>query len=299
MFRKDFCEIELLKQRIASGFKWPNVIINTKTSSEHRSHIKGTLSIFSSNEGAGYYTSGEKTVRVGEDTFFISNEAQEYGIDIEEKTETFNIHFSTDMLRMLQPCLVNKNDKLLDTPDKIAPDTSLYNKLYWKDQRFLTARHALMAKAVEGELEDLFTEEVLSSLLEHLYTQQVNAQVNISSLSVTKYATRAEIAKRMNIVCEYIYEQYMFNISLDELAKVACMSKYHFLRLFKEMYRCTPYQYIISVRLDKAKQLLRYTSMQVSEISFAIGYEDVSSFCRGFKKMYKEWPQAYRLLVQK
>ncbi|MEZ5015490.1 MAG: AraC family transcriptional regulator [Flavipsychrobacter sp.] len=301
MYRTDFCEINLLRELIASDMKWPNVIINATTRQEYRMDIKGTLSLFSSIKGEGYYCAGNNTVKVNEDTFYISNEEQCYGIDINESrnVETFNIHFSTHMLRSLLPTVLLKDEVLLDNPLKDAKETNFYNRLYWKDEFFRKTVAALQNYQARGELNDMLTEELLADLLTHLYSQQLGWRKGVSDLSVAKRSTKEEVLLRLTLATDYIHTYYAIPISLDKLAKVSCLSKYHFLRLFKEVYRTTPYQYIKSIRLDKAQQLLKGTNLPVAHISSSIGYEDISSFSRGFKEHYGYWPSSYRKLVQK
>lgn len=300
MFRKDFCDVHLLKKRITEGLSWPNVIINTRTITENRSDIKGTLSVFSSNSGTGYYTAGGHRVKVSEDTFFISNENQEYGIEINTTSpvETFNIHFSTNMLSELQPVLVCSNEALMDN-DTNSGETNFYNKLYWKDECFRKTTTLLQELSAAGELNEIVTEEILASLLEHLYASQIETKRNIADIQVVKYGTRTEIIKRLSAATDYIHDTYTRNTTLDELSAIAHLSKFHFLRLFKQMYRCTPYQYIISKRMEKAKHMLLSNELNVQEVAWAVGYEDASSFCRAFRKQYGLYPQAYRLEVKK
>ncbi len=299
MYRKDFCEINQLKKMIASGMEWPHVIINTKTKQEQRADIKGTLSLFSSNKGEGYYTTGNSTLKVNEDTFIISNEEQHYGIDIHspQVTETFNIHFSTKMLRHLYPVLTLKEEELLDQVDIEKGEVNFYNKLYWKDEVFRGTVKSIQYYQSIGELDDIMTEQLLSDLLSHLYQKQISTQKNINTASVVKKSTKEEILARLANATDYIHSHYQERILLDQLAIVACLSKYHFLRLFKQVYRMTPYQYISNIRLDKASQLLGTTHMNIGSIALQVGYDNISTFSRAFKRRYKTWPQIYRAMV--
>src|SRR5262245_34952748 len=82
---------------------------------------------------------------------------------------------------------------------------------------------------------------------------------------------------------QFIDKHYAGNIDLDAIAEEACFSKYHFIRLFKSVYGQTPHQYLIDVRIQRAKLLLQ-TSAPVSSICFAVGFDSVSSFTSLFKK---------------
>ncbi|MEP7371921.1 MAG: AraC family transcriptional regulator [Chitinophagaceae bacterium] len=82
-------------------------------------------------------------------------------------------------------------------------------------------------------------------------------------------------------------------IDLDAVAEEAHFSKFHFIRLFKTTYGKTPHQYLISVRIEKAKLFLR-TSAPVSCICFWVGFYSPSSFTGLFKRMTGFTPSAFQ-----
>lgn len=302
MYRKDFCDIHVLKKRIAEGKKWPNVIINTITASEHRSDIKGTLSIFTHNRGEGYYSASAHRKRVTEDTYCISNQNEEYGIDIEHSStvETFNIHFSTDMLKELLPSLLHSHSSLADNGyNTELAERDFQNKLYWKDETVRNIIALLQCKASSNELNENISEEIFANLLEHICDTHFDDIKKVEDISAVKYATRKELMKRLSHSVDYIHSLYTSEINLNELSRVANMSKYHFLRVFKGVYNCTPYQYIIKRRLEKATYMLQDNLLSVQDVAFAVGYDDTSSFSRAFKKETGIYPLAYRAISQK
>lgn len=76
------------------------------------------------------------------------------------------------------------------------------------------------------------------------------------------------------------------NISLEVIAKKYFVSKEYLTTAFKKKYGCNVTEYIISSRMEKAKQLVTTTTLQYKTIAEMIGYEDVSYFYRVFKKYY-------------
>lgn len=81
----------------------------------------------------------------------------------------------------------------------------------------------------------------------------------------------------------FIDAHYADKIDLDNIADEACFSKFHFVRLFKQIYGKTPHQYLTLVRLEKAKHFLT-NGLTVSEVCVSVGYESLSSFSSLFKK---------------
>jgi len=82
-------------------------------------------------------------------------------------------------------------------------------------------------------------------------------------------------------------------INLDSIADEAYFSKFHFIRIFKKIYRRTPHQYLVHVRMEKAKQLLQ-SSMPVTSVCYACGFESIGSFTSLFKRITGRTPAEYR-----
>jgi AraC-like DNA-binding protein len=96
----------------------------------------------------------------------------------------------------------------------------------------------------------------------------------------------------------FIDNNYPDNIDLENIASEAHFSKYHFTRLFKSIYRKAPHQYLTTVRIEKAMELLR-TGRPVSEVCYSVGFESLSSFSGLFKRMVGISPSQYLLKQQK
>lgn len=82
--------------------------------------------------------------------------------------------------------------------------------------------------------------------------------------------------------------------TVETLAREACMSKDHFIRLFRRDLGQTPAQFIINEKMTKAKLMLASENMPVKEIAFSLGYYDLSYFHRQFKKHAFLTPNQYR-----
>jgi AraC-like DNA-binding protein len=91
----------------------------------------------------------------------------------------------------------------------------------------------------------------------------------------------------------FIDTHFAEQIDLDSIADEAFFSKFHFIRLFKQIYERTPHQYLISVRIAGAKQLLR-SGMSATDTCYAVGFESVSSFTGLFKRQTGVTPSVYR-----
>jgi AraC-like DNA-binding protein len=91
----------------------------------------------------------------------------------------------------------------------------------------------------------------------------------------------------------YIDKHFSENINLDKIAEKAHVSKFHFIRLFKKYYGCTPNQYLQVVRIGNAKQVLQ-KGKTIDEVCYAIGFTSKTSFISLFKKMTGITPLVYQ-----
>lgn len=95
----------------------------------------------------------------------------------------------------------------------------------------------------------------------------------------------------------FIDGHFSENTDVDNIADEACFSKFHFIRLFKNIYGKTPHQYLIEVRINNAKKLLEQNN-PVLKTCYSSGFESVSAFNALFKKLVHKTPSAYQQLYR-
>jgi AraC family transcriptional regulator len=101
--------------------------------------------------------------------------------------------------------------------------------------------------------------------------------------------------RRINAAVRYIEENYDRSaLSLDELAQVAKLGVYHFIRAFQTLVGITPHQYVLCTRLFAAARRLRATREQVIELAYRVGFNDLANFNRSFRQTFGLSPTAYR-----
>jgi AraC-like DNA-binding protein len=96
----------------------------------------------------------------------------------------------------------------------------------------------------------------------------------------------------------FIDNHFAYNIDLENIADEAYFSKFHFIRLFKKIYSKTPHQYLKTVRVEKARQLMQ-AGIPISEACYSVGFESLSSFAGLFKRAVGLTPGAYLAQQQK
>ena len=87
---------------------------------------------------------------------------------------------------------------------------------------------------------------------------------------------------------------YATPLDVPALARAALMSPGHFSRSFRAAFGETPYSYLLTRRIERAKALLRRGDLSVTEVCFAVGCTSLGSFSSRFNELVGETPSAYR-----
>lgn len=103
-----------------------------------------------------------------------------------------------------------------------------------------------------------------------------------------------EVERAVERVIQSIHDNYGEPITVDDMARTAMYSKFHFTRIFQRVTGLTPGRFLSAVRLQKAKQLLTSTSWKVTDISQIVGYTSVGTFSSRFSYSVGLPPTTYR-----
>ena len=121
--------------------------------------------------------------------------------------------------------------------------------------------------------------------------------ISLFGLIIKKQANKIEQCKKLSKIknaLAYLEENYTADTCNEYLALLCNMSKYHFIKTFKEVMGMPPHKYITQLVIDKSKQLLEHTDMKISEIASEVGFDDSLYFSRLFKKECGCSPLSYR-----
>lgn len=91
----------------------------------------------------------------------------------------------------------------------------------------------------------------------------------------------------------FMTQYYADKIELSDIAKEAFMSRFHYVRIFKQMYGLTPRAYLRDLRISKAKTLLKQGN-PITQVCFDVGYESLLTFSSVFKKCTGRTPKEYQ-----
>jgi AraC-like DNA-binding protein len=114
---------------------------------------------------------------------------------------------------------------------------------------------------------------------------------------VSRVATRlvaADLVPHLRRTRDHIDRYYALPLDLDQLARIAGASKFHFVRSFAATYRETPIRYLTRRRIERAQELLRTANLTVTEVCMLVGFTSLGSFSWRFTQLVGQSPTAYR-----
>lgn len=238
------------------------------------------------SEGASHFLSGDHAV--------ILNQAQPYELEFLEPTgaESFCVFVSDDLVESAWRDIAEP-DAVDDDPS--AARTPQFPDLVFRPPPTITGELARLRNDFEaGDPSALAAEERMLALVRDLVASAQGHRGLAARLPAARASTRRLLAARIERARELI-ESSAETPTLDELARVAAVSKFHLLRLFSAAFGCTPSAYAGRRRMQRGRQLLEATSMSVAAIGEALGYESAGAFIRAFRRHFGVTPSAIRV----
>lgn len=186
-------------------------------------------------------------------------------------------------LEFLSPFYCQSNNFSHRIPGKDVPDNII--SFIYDIHETLKNKNNYYAIAAKTYLQ-----EILLFLL-HYYNEKI-------SNSRTVYNQNLKDVERLREVFFLIINNYDKKIKLEQATKAACMSTQYFCKFFKKVTGSTFKEYLISTRLDKAKELLLKNTQTITEIAYQVGFENLSYFYRVFKRSTKLNPSSFRSIIR-
>ena len=174
----------------------------------------------------------------------------------------------------------------------------VYNYIHFNgasSKQYVEAVHLM--KGIIINVEKSYTFHRLFDKLNKIVEEKgVFGEVEISSLLIQLLSElmQSEAPAWIQPVMDFINNNYKSKITIDQLAELAHINRYHFIKKFKKEIGFSPYQYIINYRIDEAKHYLTHMDYTIGEIAEKTGFESASNFSQQFSKIYHMSPQSFR-----
>jgi AraC-like DNA-binding protein len=122
-------------------------------------------------------------------------------------------------------------------------------------------------------------------------------QKELHQVDIELTSLHADTYRRLVRARQFIDECYDQPLDLEQISGEACLSRYHFLRLFRQAFNKTPHQYLTQRRIERAKELLSSSGLTVTDVCFEVGFESLGSFSSLFHKHVGHPPITFRAIV--
>lgn len=214
-----------------------------------------------------------------ENALFAINPIQEHGI--EKGLKNFHLcglHIDTAFVKNAAedilglPNIIFSNDSFV-----LNHDISMLVRLLLEELKYKQLGHEFME-------ENLYA-LIVSSLIRQIKHNLPSRPHNVRKASKENFKS----------VIDYINENYAAGISCTELSGLLKMDKYSFIRSFKAQTNKTPYEYVLDLKIEKAKKMLAGKDCTVTEVSMLCGFSSHSHFTSTFKKKTGLSPTEFRM----
>lgn len=239
-------------------------------------------------KGTGAFFIGSEKYILREGTGIFINTRVTHRFEAESSVVIPNIVFSPFLLssensliykRYIQPILNSSVDCLIFS-DKIS----------WQKEA-LNILRSVFAVQKENNTREIKTAELLLRLWGIIYENVCIEE------SIPSYDKSAHAQAQLQIMMQYIHENYSARITLEDIAKTVSLSKSSALNIFNKFLHTSPINYTVNYRLKRAAKLLVTTENSVCTIAEDTGFDNVGYFCRQFKKTFHITPTEYRKKV--
>jgi AraC family transcriptional regulator len=245
------------------------------------------LSIKVATGGRERYFIDGRSIAVDDDSFLILNDNRTYGSRFESNVEieSYSIFFRPGLAEEVYGALSTPLDRALAEGAAGSPRAVEFaESLHPHDTRVSPVlryiRHGVKSGVDDGD----WYEEQLQFLLERMLAHQRRVDEGLHRLPALKSATQREIFRRLALAVDLVHSAYESEIGLAEMAEAACLSKFHFLRLFTELHGITPHAYLQRKRAQAAKRLLEGTALTGAQVARRVGFNSRSTMARQLKR---------------
>ncbi len=249
-------------------------------------------------EGIERYKLNGREFPIGTGKYLLSNNTSEGNVEIEKGRNTKGICIN------ILPELIAEIVASHQRPDTAYSDAEL--GIFFTSNLFLESQYDAQKTSLGRVLMDLtnrihqneldekdITIAFFYKISEQIIEDQIPIFRQLQAIPTVKSATKKELYRKLLRAKEFTDNYFTKDLNIETIAQEACMSEYHFFRLFKSVFGISPNQYIIQKRLEYSINLLKLDKNAVSAVALESGFSDVYSFSKAFKKQFGVAPTKY------
>jgi AraC family transcriptional regulator len=265
-----------------------NAVVGGRGVRGYGQRFGGALSVKSVISGAATWTTGAGRFELVPGSVLILEDGEEYEITIEalQPVETFCLFFRRGFVEDAWRAEGTGSAELLDRPPETA--VAFPEKLHFGAPLGRALQGACARMRRGDELEESFYATALALVRAH---REYSSRV--ARVPALRASTREELARRLDSATSLLHASLDRSVTIEEAARAACLSPFHFHRLFTAMHGTTPHRYLRRLRLERARAMLR-AGWPVAEVLVACGFASAGSFAALFRRTFGVTPGAIR-----
>jgi AraC family transcriptional regulator len=270
-----------------------NLVLHARARRHVVRDFPGPLSIKTVLDGQVEWIVEGRRLLVDQDSFLVLHDGQKYSMDVDvpQPVETCCVFFQRDFVERIAHDATTSIQASLDSPSRYAPPLHFLSRLQHDSQKTILPHIWSLAKRCSAEIQPSSFEEDFLLLSEKLVLLYGEISAQVARVPAMRAATREELYRRLQLAKEYMHGAVDQPVSLENVAKEACLSRYHMHRAFTKVFGQTPHAYITTLRLERARTLLK-AGRSVTQVCTEVGLSSLSSFTRLFRSRYGEAPSS-------
>jgi AraC-like DNA-binding protein len=270
-----------------------SAVISARARRAEYAEFRQLLSIKAAIGGAEDYFIDGRRMTVDDDTFAIINTDRTYSsrIDALRPVQSFSIFFDRGLPAQAWQSL-SPTHCALDCPaDAEGCPVEFAERLYEHDNLVSPVLRHIRAAVDSGPVEDVWLDEQLLFLLGRMLRLHFRKLRVESAVPSRKPATRKELLRRLALGVDFIQSRYREPLRLKNIAAAAHLSPFHFLRVFKSVYRISPNEFLNRKRTQVALRLLQESDWTMDAVAENSGFGSRTGLYRHLKSHYGTLPR--------
>ena len=286
-----------------------NAIVWGRAKQYHVAEFPGPLSIKTVVRGSAMWGTREAERLVDRGSYLVLNAGQRYSltVDARETVETFCLFFRNGCAEDAHRVESSDPETLLDEPmagpearvNGVSTRAEFFETLHKHDALVSPLVRKMYLRVKQQNATQAWLEDQFFAVAKALRSVRADSHRQVQRIPAKKLSTRVELYRRLLRGKDCLDSFFGADMRLEKVASAACLSPYHFHRLFREAFGETPNQYLQRRRLVSARELLSSTERTVTEISLEVGFESLTSFSALFRRVYRCSPREFRSSQQK
>jgi AraC-like DNA-binding protein len=258
--------------------------------------VEGWLSIKTMLSGSAVWETRERRFAVDENCYLILNDRHPYTLrmDSPQNVTTFVLFFRRGLVEDAFRCATTPAARLVDEPGRQAEAVGFFERLEPLSGPLGDLLRRFRRRLETGPPSALESDDWFIRTAQHLLREHHRTGSAIARLAASRPATRLELYCRVLRGRDFLLAHPADRLRLDDVARAACLSSYHFHRAFRRAFGCTPHEYLTRYRLDRACSLLTGTGRSVTDVCLDVGFESLGSFSSLFRRRFGVSPRSFR-----